>query len=286
MKTFIKLQLIAVLLSATLMAGGQPFTPVISSDSTTWDVAWKELFGNLMGRLYTVVSKDSMYHDLYFEGIGPEPVFAGKTREDATNGKLWYSPPENGKEEFLIMDLTLNVGDVFDLPIYTTFIPVQVVNIYYADQKKHIEFDFPTQWGEPLRFIEGVGRNIAMFNFWFGEYTYVACKYNKGELFYMNSNPNFEGCALNTSSIGESFLEGIVVYPNPCDSYLDIKIPVYFSEKPIKISVYNIYGEMVFGNRLQSSSIIINTETLAKGIYFLFIQIDNQILITTKFLKQ
>jgi len=136
----------AIFLIIALSSNGQSYEPVISSDSTSWDIAWKELFGNVMGNLYSVENKDSIYHDLYFESLYPNPEYVGKIREDTVSGKIWYTPPEKDKsEEYLIMDLTLEVGDIFDLPVFNTTIPIEVVNVFYLDQRKHIEFDYATE---------------------------------------------------------------------------------------------------------------------------------------------
>jgi hypothetical protein len=272
MKTFIKLQLIAVLLSATLMAGGQPFTPVISSDSTTWDIAWKELFGNVMGRLYTVVSKDSTYYDLYFDFFGSNAEYVGKIREDANIGKIWYTPPDY-TDEFLIMDLSLSIGDTFELPVFNTTTPIVVIDVYYIDQRKYIEFDYQTEWNEPLRFIEGIGRNIALHQFWLIGFSYVACKYNSGELVYINSNPNFNQCELDPTGL-ETVQENLVkVHPNPIGDLLYIT----FAEpdcRNMDISIFNINGIEVYRNKAQANQVI-DLATFQKGLYLIQISYKN-----------
>jgi len=275
----------AVLLMIALSSSGQSYEPVLSSDSTTWNIAWKELFGNVMGNLYSVANKDSIYHDLYFESLYPNPEYVGKIREDTVSGRIWYTPPEKDKsEEYLIMDLTLEVGDIFDLPIFNTTIPIEVVNVYYVNQRKSIEFDYQTEWDEPLQFIEGVGRNIAMHQFWIGDFTYVSCKYNLDELVYVNSNPNFIGCELDPTGIRPTNSNFVQLYPNPATNILNIDFGL-IGKQDITVSVFNDNGMEVCNNKTTDGHITLQLTTFNKGLYLIKISNKNN-LITSKFIIQ
>jgi len=269
----------------TLFSYGQTYESVIFSDSTSWDIAWKELFGNEMGILYSVVSKDSIYHDLYFQSFYSYAEYVGKIREDYNTGKIWYTPPEkDNTEEYLIMDLTLNVGDTFNLPVLNTTIPIEVVNVYYLDQRKCIEFSYQTGWNEPLRFIEGVGRNIAMYHFWFGDFTYVACKYNSGELVYVNSNPNFIECELNPMRIKSPNSNPLQVYPNPAKDVLNIDFNLLdYQDKTI--SIFNVNGIKVYKSNSTTDYMTIDLATFYKGLYLIKVSYKNNYEII-KFIKQ
>ena len=152
-----------------------------------------------MGKLYSVGNQDSVYHDLYFQEFSPTAEYVGKIRQDASAGKIWYISPNNA-EEYLIINLSLSIGDTFELPVLNNTTPIVVIDVYYIDQRKYIEFDYQTEWDEPLRFIEGWAK-YCLCSFWFGDFTYVACKYNEGELVYVNSNPNFDECELDPTGI-------------------------------------------------------------------------------------
>jgi hypothetical protein len=267
-----KIQICAITLLIALCSYGQPYEPVISTDSTSWDIAWKELFGNVMGSLYSVSNKDSIYNDLYFLGFYSNAEYVGKIREDVNTGKIWYTPPDY-TDEYLIMDLSLTVGDTFDLPVYNTTIPIEVVDIYYINQRKCIEFDYQTEWDEPLRFIEGVGRNIAMCSFWFGEFTYVACKYNAGELAYVNSNPNFIGCELDPTGINTVHSNAVQVYPNPAGERLFVACDGLECHE-MTVSIFNVNGMEVYRNIVNANETI-DLTTFNKGLYLIQIFYNN-----------
>jgi len=59
MKT--KTQILLFFLTISCSIFGQPYEAIIETDSTSWDIASKELFGNIMGKLYTVGNKESNY---------------------------------------------------------------------------------------------------------------------------------------------------------------------------------------------------------------------------------
>jgi len=267
-----KIQIWAITLFIALCSYGQPYEPVISTDSTSWDIAWKELFGNVMGNLYSVGNQDTLYHELYFQYFGPNAEYVGKFREDVDAGKIWFTPPDY-TDEYLIMDLSLTIGDTFDLPVYNNTIPIKVVNIYYIDQRKCIEFDYQTEWDEPLRFIEGVGRNIAMCSFWFGEFTYAACKYNAGELAYVNSNPNFIGCELDPAGISIIHSNHVRVYPNPAGERLFVACDGLDCHE-MTILIFNVNGMEVYRNRVNANETI-DITPFNKGLYLIQIFYNN-----------
>lgn len=281
MKRNVQTSIIAALLAIGVYA--QPYEPVISSDSTSWDIAWKEMFGNVMGNLYSVGNEDTLYHDLYFQGFDPNGEYLGKIREDVITGKIWYTPPDY-TNEYIIMDLSLSIGDTFELPVINNTIPIEVVDVYYIDQRKCIEFNFQTEWDEPLRFIEGVGRNISMCSFWFGDFTYVACKYNVGELVYVNSNPNFIECELDPTGINTVHSNPVKVYPNPASELLLVACEG-LECLDMTISIFNINGMEVYKNNVNPNETI-DLTTYKKGIYLIQVSYNNNYknikLITTE----
>lgn len=268
-------QISIITILVTFCSYAQNYEPVISSDSTTWDIAWKELYGNEMSILYSTINKDSTFHDLYLEYL-QNTEYVGKIREDSVFGKIWYTPSGKAKdEEYLIMNLSLEVGDTFNLPVFNTTITTEVVDVYYVNQRKYIEFDYQTAWDEPLRFIEGVGRNIAMHHFWFGDFTYIPCKYNDGELIYVNTNPNFIDCELNTIRINSSYSSQKKVYPNPAKDvlFVDLSSAKY---QDVIISIYDMTGTEVYNNKTADKHTVVQLSTFNKGLYFIKIFYKNK----------
>ena len=74
---------------------------------------------------------------------------------------------------------------------------------------------------------------------------------------------------------------GIQFYPNPADTFIQIKNT---SNKEIrKISIYNLLGKKII--TLKNPENNINIESLSKGMYILTFELENELL-TTKFIKK
>lgn len=73
-----------------------------------------------------------------------------------------------------------------------------------------------------------------------------------------------------TSSITNIQKQSLHIYPNPVSDYLNID---YFTEKIIKLSIYNFNGQLLFNiDDLQANSIELKLEHLDPGIYFIRIE--------------
>jgi hypothetical protein len=262
----------------------QPYQKVLETDSTSWDVAMKELFGNFMATLYTVPTADTLYHELFLQGIYPLPMYSGKIREDAGSGKLWFVPPGETEDEYLIMDLSLNEGDTFYLPLGSVLTPIVAENIFYLEGRKYIEFDFSTYWDEPLRFIEGIGRNISMNNFWLGDFSYVACKYDSGEQVYVNSNPHFIGCELDPTGTGEIQKQKVILHYNPDTDQLTLQNPQSLLPGT-QINIHHITGGMVYQARMDQFPEGLNLRFLPPGMYITSLRDRNGRVDQLKFIK-
>ncbi len=262
----------------------ESYQPVLNSDSTSWDLAGMELFGIGMHKLYTLKHPDSIYAELYaFTDDSWSHNYVGKIREDTISGKLWYvpvpvPPPFTPRdEEILIMDLTLDVGDTFE---FYEGISGTVDSVYFSDDgrkiirfEKIINFSSPTNyWNENVRFIEGVGPNISVLWYDFDNH-YVTCKYDNGELVYVNTNSLFDGCLPLASGLSMELRNSCIVrlYPNPARDVLHVDID--HSLLPTsEITIYNISGVALKQINLQGHNHAISLSSLNKGLYFISIK--------------
>lgn len=274
--------LIMVLLLVAFSAWAQPYQPVIASDSTSWVVAHGELFGIVTEDLYTNKHPDSAYAALFLSGLYPEAIYAGKVREDANTGKIWYTDIYNNAEK-LIMDMGLGLGDSFEFQTGTFG---EVDSVFYADGRKIIRFDLETQWDEPVMFIEGVGPNIGMF-YPSADYDwyYAACKYNEGALVYVNNNANFDGC--DPSSIGLSKIPemvGVRIFPNPASSYLHVGLP-HDVQGTTVVQIADITGRIFVRDILDEKNNQLDVSCLRPGTYLVMLtngyQYYHQLIILT-----
>ncbi len=261
------------------------FRPVLKSDSTSWDLAfimsstaWDIAGGEMVGihKLYTQKHPDSVYAELYLKYFSNTEHF-GRIREDTISGKLWYIPhhsipPFNYPEEILIMDLTLEVGDIFDFGWRSN----TVDSVYFSDDgRKIIRFDgghfSPNYWNETTRFIEGVGPNSSVI--WPAGNPYVTCKYDNDELVYVNSNSLFNGCLPLDTGLDPELGNGFRVrlYPNPATEVLHLDID--HSLLPTsEITIYNISGVALKHKHLQGYHHKIDLSAFNKGLYLVSIK--------------
>ena len=74
-------------------------------------------------------------------------------------------------------------------------------------------------------------------------------------------------CVINeqTVSIEENFADiNTKVYPNPCQDYINIE-----NANAKKLSIYNVYGQLVNEYSITSDNFVINTQSWKGGVYVL-----------------
>jgi len=151
-KTLIIFSAIIVLLVNPLV--GQSYKQVVLQNSSEWYFAHKQLSGQFIDTIFAGdINNDSI--DIWYRGIfgNGDLIYAGKIRSSEDNSMLWYTE-SNSSEEKLIYDITLEKGDTFD---FLSSIEEAVVDTtYILDDRKVIEFNYVTNWYEPIRFIEGI----------------------------------------------------------------------------------------------------------------------------------
>lgn len=247
-------------------ASAQSYENVISSDSTSWDIAHQELFGIAMEKLYTKKHPDSTYSTLFIFGLYNDTTSVGSIREETNSGKIWYKDIFNTDEK-LIMDMNLDLGDTFEVK---PGIMSEVDSVFYYEGKKIIRFDLQTRWDESVMFIEGTGPNIGIFYPLYGfDSHYAACKYNQNTLAYVNSNANFDECSPISTGINDnSYNNKIQLYPNPAKSLLKIELPKSFRSKT-EIEIKDISGKVILQKVFNKKTFALNVDHIKQGIYIL-----------------
>jgi hypothetical protein len=78
------------------------------------------------------------------------------------------------------------------------------------------------------------------------------------------------------NSIQESIKNVLHVFPNPSSDFLNIQ-----SEKTeiIEVSLFSVSGHEILKQKTQGTSTVLNIESLKSGIYFLKIQLEEQVVI-------
>ncbi len=84
---------------------------------------------------------------------------------------------------------------------------------------------------------------------------------------------------ITTLSINEETLQNpIIVYPNPTDSFLNIKLSVSYKSENTIIKLYDINGRLITHSKptIQNDQIAIDVNALSNGVYLLHLKADNQ----------
>lgn len=265
----------SILLLSPLFISAQ-YQPTLSADNLSWKIAHQQLPGRIMGKIDVNPIEGSDYFDIYFYFTeeGSESMYAGKIREDISGGKLWYVEPDSESEK-LIFDLELTVNDSF-MNLGNPGFNMHVDNVYEVDGLKYIEFDAPTKWDEPIRFIEGAGPNTGLIWSWiYGGFMnpYAVCKYEDAVLVYANNNPNFIGCEFDPVSTSDFKIDQTLVYPNPAQDWLTIHIPGLHKKNTIYI--IDVFGKLIYQTVTSNNELSLNIDQLSSGIYFLKIKGDD-----------
>ncbi|MCF8302843.1 MAG: T9SS type A sorting domain-containing protein [Bacteroidales bacterium] len=269
----IGLSIFTIFINANI--NGQPYEPVLKSDSTSWDIGHQELYGIQMHDLYTVDSFSGEYQ-LMKEVLFEDTLNGGWLHEITGTGELWYKSPD-GQEERLLMRMDLEIGDEFELQPGMTS---TVEDIYYTNERKHIQFEINSnRWNEKLTFIEGVFPNVFSFSSsgdfdWY----YCTCKYNDGNLVYVNNNPAFDGCEPDPTGLTQ------VKYKDSdfcrvSDGNILIIDPGAIIGNISVLSIVDLHGRVLVHKNLRMlADYTLHLNHLSNGLYIVKLTQNNQTL--------
>ena len=214
-------------------------------------------------------------------------------REDTVTGKVWYNSDLSDSSDYLIMDMSLILGDTFNLLTYDvvpTFEDIVVDSVYYIDGRKHIQFNF-TSLSDPnyfLTMIEGIGRNNGMskesitspYN-----NTYLLCATKDSVQLYQSdyaiNTLGISGCNyLSISNINEKEFNKISVFPNPTNGQINFESNNNFKIK--RITIYDRTGQQIQSVNLNSTIYSLKLSPTPIGFYIVKIQFENE---TTELIK-
>jgi len=268
----------------------------------TKNAMWREDFYgvevNCSEYQYTItgdtVMEDIVYHKLQQTGIMYAAgdmgctwyiswginEYAGCFRND-TSAKKVYFRYSLEYPETLIYDFSLSVGDtipsiMYDYDQYTVAAidSIEIEGIY----RKRFLID--NNCGEPylLYIIEGIGSTYGLLPFYhcpFESNSDLICLSVEEEVIYYNPF-SWEDCTpvyYNAVEDYEQKKTNITLYPNPTYSTFQIKGNDNFQN--CQISIYNIFGQLVFQEQTVNEDDVIHIENLVKGIYMVYVNGNN-----------
>jgi len=236
----------------------------------------------------------------HFKYNQTEPPISSYYREDLEEGKLWYRPTIDA-EDYLIADLSLEIGDTTD--IFSPFFggndnTVTVSDIVYDGNYKIIYFE--TSWYVEIFIREGVlpmmfSEQVPLpegFDYFFTYFT-VCVEKDGNQAFRIDEiwdidieDPinNWVSCELidiqNLSN--ETFDENqFKIYPNPTFDKLNIDTR---GNTVNHIELFNTQGKRVMNTSLNNLNQI-DVSHLSPGIYFIKLDTDKNSIIH-KFVKK
>ena len=139
---------------------------VLSNDTCRWRVPRLSLESFWMDTIFAFRDADDTFLLALRTPYDNEKIY-GKMYSSENNDKLFFVDLES-QERFVIMDMSLIVGDTFTIrDEHSQLRNITVDSIYYKDGKKYIQFDdeigfssYSSFYIHPKRcFIEGVGPN-------------------------------------------------------------------------------------------------------------------------------
>ena len=213
-------------------------------------------------------------------------------REEQTTGRL-YVRTSSDTEEFIVSDMSLQVGDSIrlyvyeDMPflefdlgtvVYNDGIPYAVVDsVYYADGLKHIhtsaKFEAVGSRYPNLEFIEGIGSNLTpILNYryysesaWWGMYNNILCYENETYWKHFPVFGSIDICVVVPTGINDIKQAEIKVYPSPAEKYIYVDSD---SWNKSDIIITNILGQVVKDISFEGTRTSIDVADLKSGIYF------------------
>ncbi len=204
----------------------------------------------------------------------------GKLFSSESNDKLFFEDMET-QDRYIIMDLSLNVGDTFTMKDeYSQPRNIIVDSVYYEDGKKHIRFDdvigFSSYASVEITlkrcFIEGVGPTWGFCPKEEGT-TFFVCKHEGENLFYSYPDTTlFVNCSFNSNYFGNdvNLIEknSLLIWPNPTTNIFNVILP----EKVRYLAIYSITGILCFSTNFDadmSRTFSFDMSNCSKGIYLL-----------------
>ena len=232
-------------------------------------------------RTDTAIINEQKYYKGTFEGLWGNMV---QLREDTVNGRLYSLIDSN---EYLICDMSLEVGDTFSLPIPTwnSMETMRMVadSVSFVNSKKVIHLsalsgvdaywwtslDYSGAFNISLRFMEGVGPTYGIVPpYQDGEL--LLCLTKDDTLYYM-THPDL-GCWQVVYDVPDYPNETLTVYPNPTDDLLNVELS---GAGIATVALYDLQGRMVYSQNPSNSptehspTATVNMRNIPAGVYVL-----------------
>jgi len=257
---------------------------------------------------YTITYQDTaIFNDTVYYKASDFYIYI---REDTNTGRLYRYFP-NLNKEFLTCDMSLNVGDTFQLPKYSEYFrhpeyfhweegeKIVVDSIAYINNKKIIYFPYIQnsinsstyydgkfkEYGIRPIFIEGIGPTYSPFGqaspFSDEDLNVMLCVEKNDTLTFMLNEQL--GCYQFAVTIKEIENAKIHIFPNPANDYLTLTID-NLTDISGDVLIIDIIGHVVYCKTIHDNTTKINVASFSQGVYTLIFSTKKGKSIT-KFIK-
>ncbi len=279
---------------------GQSYKSIFGHAQTSWNVAYfvpsDWTFTDSL-----VVCNDTIINSYHYKSVKGSPFSThdldGYIREDTITGRVWYLDKSIDHKEYLIMDLSLNVGDTFiinNTPFPGDSISI-VDSIKYIDGNKVLYLTVNSivivSPDYVLTFIEGIGPNAGIVyqheqSLDYETGTILLCSYKDFVQVYAHSNPLFSGqCNVQSGGIEENMTENLrlKIFPNPSSDKIQIELE---GTMLYSLEIFDYTGKIISSKtNIYSTSFDIDMTEYPSGIYLLKVKGDDGKYVIGKVLK-
>jgi hypothetical protein len=208
--------------------------------------------------------------------------------EDVGNAKLWCSKNDtSASDNRLIMDLNLQLGDTFYFSVDSTTYHI-VDSVFYNNGLKNIRFNGNFMFGniiEPILFTESIGPNIGL-DYMFPEFlstSMLVCMQRGNSYEYLYHDSTFRSFCFPVGNYEINEKEkDIRLYPNPANETINIESSVNIQS----IEIYDLAGQLLIHQQLNTKYSTIDIEQLTKAVYIVKIKLGEYDTQVHKFIKQ
>ena len=260
----------------------QNYLSIFGNENTTWEQPFcnldqaevqqqfseqEVLLGAQMYRQIGTIIPNGISYDM--NGISSN----GYAREDLEFGKAWFAGTVESAQgidtvEYLIMDLSLELGDEFIIYEFGGFENIVYVDsVYFFNGLKHVRTTHQF-WSndDPLTFIEGVGTNYGI-GYMHNYLNMCPCliSINKDvNLVYTNFDCQPDIVGTTDLSVESS----IIISPNPSSDYITIQTDLL----GFTYQITNLKGEEVLKGKSISSSLKLDVSGLDMNWYIICVE--------------
>ncbi len=262
--------IMAITLAITAMAGVRAqdtvqtgYRSFFGSESTVWNCGLEMYDVGPIDRTY-VFYGDTVIEGVMYKKVVCDDLNIGLAREDTVSGKMWVKWRPQDEDE-LAVDLSLSVGDSFDIGFRGYYIVDSVFNDTMGRKTIHLIHDYY----DDFYMKEGVGAEMLWSPFFNDQIkAFLICAYHNDTLLYTTTvdddNIIYDSCKVRRRvGIKQTLSNKIVIWPNPFVDRFVIDVSGIESVK-----VYDMKGVLI----VESKGKTMDMSDVPNGMYIVAVK--------------